>query len=1386
MAVSQSQIVDLLYKQAFGVTKTDTANIKSPSNESIPSPLLMRGDTLWTEADQIPAIAAAVPNIIQAYTGANAVQCVADTTTVPISSVYPTWKTNLTYWIPSQFGATYNVQVWVDSPNVANPTLTGTQIFADGSGGNGQFYFNYQSGVLNFIGETIPAALTSSKVLYIVGYRYVGLVGVTNLPGNVTIGNLEFTGTTITPTTPNSNIILTPTGNGQVVSNANIIAPSFSGNFDGNISGNFTLSGANGDMVFVNNNLACSSPGINFNSSSNSLTVAGNIDVAGILTDNYYYANGAPVDFQQPAGSNTQIQYNDNGDFGASANFVFDFANSQLELKGDILLGGNLDNQIVNLSNNALEVRGGWNQASGTAVNIVAGDYANSSNWGKISIQGNSSGNAIAYVEANYTILTSPGYGAGNVIKFDILNPNATSNTTGAVQVAGGASLTGNLYVGGVFELAGNGNIGGNLNVVGNIANANNISVTNALVANTGNFSGNIQSLNAALGNLATANYVNVSQVINGNVANFSGNLTSLNAALGNLATANYVNVANDLTVTGNATAANFVGALANGNSNVKVYGNANVEITVAGNANVATFTSTTFYVVGDINSTAGNMLANGNVTANGTLNGANANVTGEVKAGSVLTANITAPTGPITISAAGSDQNIILAPTGNGTVDVGLHRITQVADPVAPHDATTKEYVDNLAVGLTVHTPVRVVSASNLNATYANGGTTLTTTAITGNKTIQFSANHGLSVGDEISWTNSFNGLTQNNAYFVYSTPTSDTITVKNGYYGAEVTTLTNGTGLTQAARSNSGVGATLTNAGANAAISIDGVSLASTNRVLVIGQTNAVENGVYTVSTVGDGSTAWVLTRAAGEDTYSPRDTTGLGYGDYFFVQQGSSYAGSSYVLTSPVGEILFGYTNLGFTQFSEAGGFTAGSGINITGTTISANVDNDTTAIVGGNITVKVSANLVTPNLGDATFSSLSWNTLSNGNVTANNLSIGNLANITGNLTVASSIQANGTISSNANISGLNFTTNGNVEAGANVLANNVNANTLLTVPTANVSNIVNAGNVTITNELSGNTANFSGNVIVPNLQVNLELAGNTANFTGNVQVNNLDVNVELSGNTANFSGNVIVPNLQVNLELAGNTANFTGNVQVNNLDVNAEISGNTANFSGNVVVPNLQVNLELAGNTANFTGNISAANANLGNLVTANFFTGTLANGNSNVSITQNGNIDLTAGGNTTLVITPTGIDINGTVDLSGDIDANNITATNNVSANVANIASVVYIGASQIVIGTANTTSITANQTIATWPVSGVTGVEWLVKGQSTAGSGKYTVATVQAVTNGTTVDYSVNGPVLIGGSTGSLAVNIVGGNIALQVTPSSSNLTVWTTQFRLI
>jgi hypothetical protein len=1171
----------------------------------------------------------------------------------------------------------------------------------------------------------------------------------------------------------------------------------------GEIPANVIL--ANGDITTGNANLTAN------------LYVIDTANVGNLRTDNLLYANGTPWDLQEAAGANTQIQFNLGNNFAASANFTYDDSIQNLVILGNANVTKTFFGNVANFTGNITSLNANLGNLAtanfiNVASNLVVSGKSDLGPIGNVIITGGTSGqvvstdgtgnlsfvtvdtfqiqngnsNVVVAANSNVTVAAN----GINVLTVSGFGGNASNNIT---NIAGQLGVTGNVtapnFIGNVV-----GNISGNITIPGantgvvfnDNGDANSSAgftfdnTSNAVTAN-----GNLTVTNANLGNLATANFINVSSNITtsnlavnleltGNTANFSGNVIVPNLAVnlelsGNTAnfsgnvivpnlavnlalsgnTANFsgnvivpnltVNLelgGNTANFSGNVIAANLIGALANGNSDIKIYQNANVEVSIGGTANVATFSSAGLYVAGDVNSTTGNITSNGSVTANGVLNGANANVTGQAILGSALTSNITAPTGNITISAAGSNENIILAPTGTGAVSVSGKKIIQLADPTNPNDAATKEYVDSTSQGLTIHAAVQVTSTTNLNGTYANGGSVLSTIAITGGTTIQFSASHNLSVGDELAWDNSFNGINSNDPYFVFSTPAADTITVKAGYFGTEVTTLTNGTGLTQTARANTGVGATLTNAGANAAISIDGVSLSSTNRVLVQGQTNQIENGVYTVTTVGDGSTPWVLTRATNEDTYSPTETTALGYGDYFFVIQGNDYAGSSYVVISPVGEILFGFTNIAFSQFSAAGTYSAGNGIAITGTIISANTDGVTTDIVGGNIVVKTSANLTTPNIGDATFSSLTWNTLSNGNVTANNLSISNVANIGSNLTIGGSIQANDNISSNANVSGNNAFFTNVLDVGGNLLANNITSN----------------------HAFSTNTANISANLVTSNATVNLEL----------------------SGNTANFSGNVIVPNLTVNLQLSGNTANFTGNIVALNTDAGNLLTANFANIVSNITTSNLAVNLQLDGNTANFSGNITALNANLGNLATANFFTGTLIDGSSNIAIpSANGNINLTAGGNTSLVVTNTGANITGNLGVSGNFSVGSL-QSDNLTANLS-----VFVGNTTISWGTVTTTTINANQTISSFSVTGVTGIEFLVKGIDSTGS-KYSVATVTAVTDGSNVDYSTFGTVNLGGQTGSLAVNVVSGNVALQVTPTSSNSTVWTTQVRFI
>jgi hypothetical protein len=104
-----------------------------------------------------------------------------------------------------------------------------------------------------------------------------------------------------------------------------------------------------------------------------------------------------------------------------------------------------------------------------------------------------------------------------------------------------------------------------------------------------------------------------------------------------------------------------------------------------------------------------------------------------------------------------------------------------------------------------------------------------------------------------------------------------------------------------------------------------IDGVSLNVGDRVLLTGQTSNVENGIYTVAAGG-----WVR---ASDATTNAEVTPGL----FTFVEQGTAFAGTGWVLTS-TGPTTLGTTPLPFAQFSQAGVIQAGNGLSKSGTTLS----------------------------------------------------------------------------------------------------------------------------------------------------------------------------------------------------------------------------------------------------------------------------------------------------------------------------------------------------------------------------------------------------------------------------------------------------------------
>jgi len=137
--------------------------------------------------------------------------------------------------------------------------------------------------------------------------------------------------------------------------------------------------------------------------------------------------------------------------------------------------------------------------------------------------------------------------------------------------------------------------------------------------------------------------------------------------------------------------------------------------------------------------------------------------------------------------------------------------------------------------------------------------------------------------------------------------------------------------------ANGTDGVGATLTNNSTQAAFALDGDTLSAGDRVLLKDQTAPAQNGVYSVTTVGDGASNWVLTRTTDMDNSDEFS------GSYFFVEGGNVNASNGYVCVSEE-PIAIGTTDILFEQFSGAGQIEAGTGLTKSGNTLNVNGTTD----------------------------------------------------------------------------------------------------------------------------------------------------------------------------------------------------------------------------------------------------------------------------------------------------------------------------------------------------------------------------------------------------------------------------------------------------------
>ena len=506
MAISTAQYIDLLFKNLQGVAKTATATQKSASNESIASPALLRGDIIWTQSDQIPSTAQVVSGVTQGYLTTSRIECTADTTVPTIGGIYPTWLTNLQYWIPQEFGSTWPVKVWVDTAGAVNPTVTGTQIFAPGIGGVGEFYFDTQAGVLNFIGETIPSTLTAGKSIFITGYRYVGQLGVTNLP-SANIGNIEITGNTIVTLNTNGDLVFDPDGSGNVRILANT-----------SVTGNITASGF--------------------------------ISASGNVTGNYFIGNGSQLTGVAASSVNANALIGDT----LSSNVLYSSLTtvgtlSNVSVSGNVVGGnvltGGLISATANISGGNV-LTGGLISASGTITgttlvgsvvsasgNVVGGNVLTSgviSSTGAITSAANitggnviTSGTISAAGNGTFGNLSTSGSG-GNITGANVISAttlSATANvvggnvtTTGLVSATG--NVTGNYFIGNGSQLTGVAASSVNANaLIGNTLSSN---VLYSSLTQVGTLSNLSVSGNVVGGNLQTAGVVSTSGNVYGNV----------------------------------------------------------------------------------------------------------------------------------------------------------------------------------------------------------------------------------------------------------------------------------------------------------------------------------------------------------------------------------------------------------------------------------------------------------------------------------------------------------------------------------------------------------------------------------------------------------------------------------------------------------------------------------------------------------------------------------------------------------------------------------------------------------------------------------------------------------------------------------------------------